>query len=87
MLQIDRCSVIRDPHTRDSRGFAFVTMTNVADAEAAIAELNGTEIDGKQVVVEKVPASSCPEYLYAQANRARPRSPTPGRYLGPQKDG
>ena len=30
-------------------------MTNVADAEAAIAEINGTEIDGKLVVVEKVP--------------------------------
>lgn len=43
-----------DPHTKDSRGFAFVTMNTVEDADAAVAALNGTELSGKTMRVEKV---------------------------------
>lgn len=43
-----------DPHTKESRGFAFVTMNTVEDADNAIAALNGTDLQGKTMRVEKV---------------------------------
>ena len=43
-----------DPHTRESRGFGFVTMETGEEADAAITALNATEIMGKIVNVEKV---------------------------------
>jgi len=42
------------PTDRDSgrkRGFAFVEMGSQAEAEAAIASLNGKDVDGRQIVV------------------------------------
>jgi RNA recognition motif-containing protein len=44
---------MRDPHTKESRGFAFVTMENVEDAEAAIAALSATELMGRTMNIEK----------------------------------
>lgn len=43
-----------DPHTRESRGFGFVTMESVEEAEAAVTALNATEMMGKAITVEKV---------------------------------
>ena len=43
-----------DPHTRESRGFGFVTMETNEGADAAIATLNGTELMGRTVSVERV---------------------------------
>jgi len=63
-----------DPHTRESRGFGFVTMETVEGADAAIAALNATDLLGKTMTVEK-------------ARRGRARTPTPGRYFGPPKRG
>lgn len=45
-----------DPHTRESRGFGFVTMESGEEADAAITALNGTELMGKAISVEKVRA-------------------------------
>ncbi|GAA5824784.1 hypothetical protein JCM5353_004443 [Sporobolomyces roseus] len=70
--RIQKCSVMRDPHTKDSRGFAFVTMENVEDAENAVTNLNATELMGRTMNVEK-------------ARRGRARTPTPGQYHGPPK--
>lgn len=67
---IDKCQIVLDPHTRESRGFAFVTMVEVADAEAAVEALNNFEVEGRAMSV-------------AKAKRARPRTPTPGQYHGP----
>ncbi|TFY74590.1 hypothetical protein EWM64_g9422 [Hericium alpestre] len=61
-----------DPHTRESRGFGFVTMETGEEADAAITALNATELMGKAMNVEK-------------ARRGRARTPTPGRYYGPPK--
>lgn len=44
---------MRDPHTKDSRGFAFVTMEVPEEAETAIAQLNATELMGRTMNVEK----------------------------------
>lgn len=43
-----------DPHTRESRGFGFVTMESAEEADAAIAALNATDLMGKAMNVEKV---------------------------------
>lgn len=43
-----------DPHTRESRGFGFVTMETSEEADAAITALNATEIMGKIATVERV---------------------------------
>lgn len=53
-IQVAKAAVVYDPHTRDSRGFAFVTMETVEAAEAAIANLHNTELAGKPMTVEKV---------------------------------
>ncbi len=43
-----------DPHSRESRGFGFVTMESAEEADAAIAAMNGAELMGKAISVEKV---------------------------------
>ena len=43
-----------DPHTRESRGFGFVTMETGEDADAAVAALSGTDLHGKNLMIEKV---------------------------------
>jgi transformer-2 protein len=53
-VQVQKAQVMYDPHTRDSRGFGFVTMESAEEAEAAVAALNGTELQGRAMNVEKV---------------------------------
>lgn len=43
-----------DPHTRESRGFGFIRMASTEEADRAITAVNGTEVDGRIVTVEKV---------------------------------
>ncbi|XP_006453853.1 hypothetical protein AGABI2DRAFT_189205 [Agaricus bisporus var. bisporus H97] len=70
--RVKKASVMHDPHTRDSRGFGFVTMETAEEADAAITALNATDLMGKVMNVER-------------ARRGRARTPTPGRYYGPPK--
>ncbi|KAG0251919.1 hypothetical protein DFQ27_008425 [Actinomortierella ambigua] len=43
--------VMRDRDTGRSRGFGFVTLDNQTDAEKAIEQLNGVELDGRAIKV------------------------------------
>lgn len=43
-----------DPHTRESRGFGFVDMATVEDADKAIDALHDSEFKGRIIRVEKV---------------------------------
>jgi RNA recognition motif-containing protein len=45
------CIVMRDRDTRASRGFGFVTMADRKDAPRAIAGLHGTDLMGRNLVV------------------------------------
>ena len=43
--------VIKDRETGRSRGFGFVEMSTEEEANAAVQNLNGSEIDGRKIVV------------------------------------
>ncbi|KAG8448419.1 hypothetical protein GDO86_015494 [Hymenochirus boettgeri] len=45
--------LMKDRDTNKSRGFAFVTFENPADAKDAARELNGKPLDGKPIKVEQ----------------------------------
>ena len=45
--------VITDRATGRSKGFGFVEMSSDADAQKAVAELNGKELDGRTIVVNE----------------------------------
>lgn len=70
--EVEKCNIMRDPHTRESRGFGFVKMTTGESADAAKEGLQGEVYEGRTLSIEK-------------ARRARPRTPTPGKYFGPPK--
>jgi len=50
---ISESKVITDRDTGRSRGFGFVTFDAPADAQKAIAEMDGKEIDGRSVRVNE----------------------------------
>jgi RNA recognition motif-containing protein len=50
---IERVSLVRDRDTGRSRGFAFVEMTEPAEADRAIAALNGTDSGGRALNVNE----------------------------------
>jgi len=50
--QVDSVSVITDRDTGRSKGFAFVEMSS-EDADKAIAQLNGKELDGRTLTVNE----------------------------------
>ncbi len=45
--------VVTDRYTNESRGFGFVEMSTEAEAQEAIAGLNGREIGGRTLVVNE----------------------------------
>ena len=50
---IEEATVISDRETGRSRGFGFVTFTDEGPTQQAISELNGTELDGRPIVVNE----------------------------------
>ena len=57
-MQVSECRLVKDPRTHESRGFGFVTMANLADAEYAVRNLNRSTLEGRAIVVEKVGSGS-----------------------------
>jgi cold-inducible RNA-binding protein len=55
---VDSVALISDRDTGRPRGFAFVTMGSPDDAQAAIAALNGRELDGRQLTVNEARAKT-----------------------------
>jgi len=50
--QVDSVNVITDRDTGRSKGFAFVEMSS-EDADKAITQLNGTEVNGRTLTVNE----------------------------------
>ena len=59
--EVRAARVVIDRESGKSKGYGFVDMDNDADANEAIAKLNGTEIGGRKAVI----------------NEARPREDRP----------
>ncbi len=51
--QVESASVIMDRATGRSRGFGFVVMPNDGEAEEAISNLNGQDLDGRSLNVNQ----------------------------------
>src|SRR5712691_303477 len=64
--QVSEVTLMMDRMTGKSRGFAFITMNDKAQGEAAMAALNGKELAGRTLNV----------------NEARPREERPRSYGG-----
>jgi len=69
--KVDTVSVIKDKFTGEARGFGFVEMPNKAEAQAAIAGLNGKQLKGQALNV----------------NEARPRTDSRTGGGGPKRGG
>ncbi|CDF32757.1 transformer-SR ribonucleoprotein, putative [Chondrus crispus] len=67
--KVDSAVVVRDPHSRECRGFGFVKMLHEEEAAQAIEALRDFEFEGRRIAVEK-------------AKRKAPHSRTPGEYMG-----
>jgi RNA recognition motif-containing protein len=50
---VTSCDIIEDRSTGRSRGFGFVEMASDDEANAAIAQFNGQEYDGRNMVVNE----------------------------------
>ncbi len=50
---VERVSIVTDKFSGQSRGFGFVEMTNASEAEAAIAAMNGYEMNGRALNVNE----------------------------------
>jgi len=72
---VSEVMLMQDKFTGRSRGFAFVTMGSDAEAQAAVNQMHGKELDGRALTV----------------NEARPREDRPsggggGGFDGPRRD-
>jgi RNA recognition motif-containing protein len=61
--EVAQVNLITDKFTGESKGFAFVDMSNNSQADAAIKGLNGTDMKGRNITV----------------NQAKPKSDRPSR--------
>lgn len=68
---VESANLITDRATGRSKGFGFVEMANDDEAQAAIDELNGKEIEGRALTV----------------NEARPKAPRTGGGFGGGRGG
>ncbi|KAG9246260.1 hypothetical protein BJ878DRAFT_540470 [Calycina marina] len=71
---VEKCQIMLDPHTKESRGFGFVKMVTAEQADAAKEGLQGEVIEGRTLSIEK-------------ARRSRPQDdPRQGRSYGGRDD-
>jgi RNA recognition motif-containing protein len=68
---VQSAQIISDKMTGRSKGFGFVEMASDAEAQAAIAALNGQEVDGRTLTVNE-----------AKPKEDRPRGGGAGGYGG-----
>ena len=68
---VTSAKIITDKITGASRGFGFVEMVNADEAQKAIDALNGTDFEGRKIVV----------------NESRPRETTGRDNRPPRRDG
>ena len=67
--KVTEATLMMNRATGQSRGFAFVTMSDTAEANAALNALNGKEVGGRTLTV----------------NEARPREERPRQFSGARR--
>ncbi|MCR1792274.1 RNA recognition motif domain-containing protein [Leptospira sp. WS58.C1] len=72
---IQEANVVVDRETGKSRGFGFVTFSDQDSAQTAVAELNGKDIDGRNIVV-----SVAEERSRSDRNKNNNRKPSRNRW-------
>ncbi|PCI77696.1 MAG: RNA-binding protein [SAR86 cluster bacterium] len=50
---VQSCSLVLDPKSGGSKGFAFIEMPKPGEAKAAVKNLNGKDVDGHRIRVKK----------------------------------
>ena len=50
---VESATIVEDRDTGRSRGFGFVELSSKAEGEAAIAQFNGTELNGRSLTVNE----------------------------------
>ena len=51
--EVSAVTIIKDRYTGQSRGFGFVEMPNDEEGQAAIAALNGQDLDGRPLKIDQ----------------------------------
>ncbi len=51
--EVTTAKIIIDKYSGKSKGFGFVEMPNEAEAKKAIKELNGAEVQGRNIIVNE----------------------------------
>ena len=72
--EVKSAKVIKDKFTGESRGFGFIEMASASEAEQAISNLNGMDLEGRKLRVNE-----------ANPREERPRSPRPGGSSYPRR--
>ncbi len=80
---VESASVVTDKFSGQSRGFGFVEMATAEEAQRAISELNGKELDGRKITVNV----STPRAPGAGGGRGGGRGPRGGRPGGGRPGG
>jgi len=70
---VERVNLVTDRDTGRSRGFAFVEMTDAAQADQAIAALNGAELEGRGLNVNEARPKPSGGGGYSRGGNSRPR--------------
>ncbi len=51
--EVTEVKLLKDQYSGELRGFGFITMPSKADGQKAINEINGTEVDGRSLIVNE----------------------------------
>jgi RNA recognition motif-containing protein len=77
---IDTVKIVRDKKTRVCKGYAFVEMTSLEGAQAAIAALNDTDYGSRSLtlnLVDEKPAVAIPKVSASRSSSYSSKSSTP----------
>jgi cold-inducible RNA-binding protein len=53
VVTVEKVSIVKDRDTGNSKGFGFVQVPDEHDVELCIRELNGTELGGRPLTINK----------------------------------
>ena len=67
--QVNTIKVVRDKVTKRCKGYAFLEMTSLAEAEKAVSLLNGEEYQGQVLNIKVAEEIAPPATTYVKANK------------------